>query len=104
MSGEKGGDGGSFEERLAAARRKQKLENAPPAPDSSGMGGNSLLGIGLRVGVELVSALVVAVAIGWWLDSYFHTKPFLLIVFVLLGGAAGLLNVWRLLGAGLKGR
>ncbi len=56
------------------------------------------MGIGLRVGVELVSALAVAVAIGWWLDNYFHTRPFLLMLFVLLGGAAGLLNVWRLLG------
>jgi ATP synthase protein I len=55
------------------------------------------MGIGLRVGVEMVSALVVAIAIGWWLDSFFHTRPFLLMLFVLLGGAAGLMNVWRLL-------
>ena len=54
------------------------------------------LGIGLRVGVELVSALVVAVAIGWWLDGWLHTRPFLLILFVLLGGAAGIANIWRL--------
>jgi ATP synthase protein I len=62
------------------------------------------MGIGLRVGVELVSALAVAVAIGWWLDSFFHTRPFLLMLFVLLGGAAGLLNVWRLLGPKSPGR
>jgi len=57
--------------------------------------GNAL-GMGLRVGVELVSALAVAVAIGWYLDGWLGTKPFLLMLFVVLGGAAGVANVWRL--------
>jgi ATP synthase protein I len=48
------------------------------------------------VGVEMVSALVVAIAIGFGLDWLFGTKPILIAVFVLLGGAAGILNVWRL--------
>ncbi len=55
----------------------------------------SPIGVGLRVGIELVSALVVAVAIGYGLDYLFGTKPILMAVFVLLGGAAGVLNVWR---------
>jgi len=55
----------------------------------------SPMGVGLRVGIELVSALVVAVAIGYGLDYLFGTKPILMAVFVLLGGAAGVLNVWR---------
>jgi ATP synthase protein I len=45
--------------------------------------------------VELVSALAVAVAIGWGLDRWLHTMPLFLVIFVLLGGAAGVLNVWR---------
>jgi ATP synthase protein I len=56
------------------------------------------MGIGLRAGVELVSALVVALAIGWALDRWLHTMPLFLIIFVLLGGAAGIVNVWRLIG------
>ena len=44
---------------------------------------------GLRVGVELVSALAVAVAIGWALDKWLHTLPLFLSLFVVLGGAAG---------------
>ena len=97
MSGKQGDDGGSFEDRLAVARRKQGLDAPPPEAGGPAKGGMSAMGIGLRVGVELVSALVVAIAIGWWLDSFFHTRPFLLMLFVLLGGAAGLMNVWRLL-------
>jgi len=37
----------------------------------------------------------VAVAIGWGLDHWLHTMPAFLCIFVLLGGAAGVLNVWR---------
>ena len=94
--------GHSFDDRLDAARRKQGL-NAPPTADAgTGPGGltgpqGSALSVGLRVGVELVSALVVAVAIGWYLDKWLNTKPFLLMLFVLLGGAAGVANVWRLM-------
>ena len=88
----------SFEERLKAARSRQGLDAPPPpsAGNSGDLGGMSPWGIGLRVGIELVSALVVAVAIGYGLDRWFGTKPILTAVFVLLGGAAGVLNVWRL--------
>ena len=101
MSEKQGGPGGSsgdnsFEERLRAARARQGLDQPPPDPGKQpGDLGPSPLGIGLRVGVELVSALVVAVAIGYWLDRWLHTSPAFLIVFVFLGGAAGVLNVWR---------
>jgi ATP synthase protein I len=92
----------SFEDRLHAARRRQGLA-APrrnEEPESRGVGlsasQGSALGMGMRVGVELVSALAVAVAIGWFLDEWLGTRPFLLILFFLLGGAAGVANVWRL--------
>jgi ATP synthase protein I len=100
MSEEPGDDrpSASFEERLKVARGRQGLDAPPPtsARNSGDIGGMSPWGIGLRVGIELVSALVVAVAIGYGLDRWFGTKPILTAVFVLLGGAAGVLNVWRL--------
>ncbi len=96
MSDEPGGDRPSFEERLKAARSRQGLETPtkPPGSEPGGLG-QSPLGIGLRVGIELVSALVVAVAIGYGLDRLLGTKPIFIAIFVLLGGAAGVLNVWR---------
>ena len=95
MSEEQGGGGSSFEERLRVARERQGLE-----PRQSVSGGKpaqepSALGIGLRVGLELVCALAVACAIGWGLDRLLGTRPIFLIAFVPLGGAAGVLNVWR---------
>lgn len=93
--GDSSKDGSSFEERLRAARGRQGLERAPgkeQGPDA----GLSPWGIGLRVGVELVSTLIVGLAIGWALDRWLHTRPVFLAIFVLIGGAAGVLNVWRL--------
>jgi len=88
-------NGGSFDERLRAARTKQ-ARNVPAASDDTA-GTASPMGIGVRVGVELVSALAVSVAIGWGLDWWLGTRPWLLGLFVLLGGAAGIANVWRLM-------
>jgi ATP synthase protein I len=87
----------SFEDRLKVARSKQGLDVPPkPALGDQGALGGSPWGIGARVGVELVSALVVAVAIGYGLDRIFHTTPILTAVFVPVGGAAGVANLWRL--------
>ncbi len=88
----------SFEERLRAARGRKGLDQPPSPRDGSKAGGlgQSPLGIGLRVGVEMASAMVVAVAIGWALDHWLHTAPLFIALFVLVGGAAGVLNVWRM--------
>lgn len=85
----------SFEERLRFARERQGLDPKTPATGERSGQEPSALGIGFRVAVELVSALVVACAIGWGLDRLFGTRPIFLILFVPLGGAAGILNVWR---------
>ena len=53
------------------------------------------LGWALRVGVEMVSALVVGVGIGLGLDWWLGTKPWFLVLFFLLGSAAAILNVYR---------
>ena len=96
MREEPGGPDGSFEERLKAARGRRALDgpSKPGGLDPDGVDG-SAMGIGLRVGIELVSALVVAVAIGYGLDWLFGTKPILTAVFVPVGGAAGVWNLWR---------
>jgi ATP synthase protein I len=98
----RGDEGKSFDARLRAARERQGLEPPSGATGRSRAGGlpTSALGIGVRVAIELVSALVLAVAIGWGLDRWLHTAPVFTAVFVLLGGAAGVLNVWRLMGPG----
>ena len=53
----------------------------------------SFMGSAFKLGTELVSAVAVGTIIGFILDSWFDTKPWLIIVFFFLGAAAGILNV-----------
>ena len=53
------------------------------------------MGSAFRLGTELVAAVVVGTIIGFILDSWFDTKPWLIIIFFFLGAAAGILNVIR---------
>ena len=55
----------------------------------------SFMGSAFRLGSELVAAVGVGTIIGFILDSWFDTKPWLIIIFFFLGAAAGMLNVIR---------
>ncbi len=77
--------------RLRAARERGMRKEG----EGVGGGTNAGLGLGLRIGVELISALGVGLAIGWGLDRWLGTKPWLMVVFFFLGAAAGILNVYR---------
>ena len=90
------GSGAAFDQRLSQARNRHGLDHRDDASDS--VSDTSALGLVLRVGVELVAASLVGLAIGWGLDFWLHTRPLFIVVFVLLGGAAGIVNVWRLVG------
>ncbi len=50
---------------------------------------------GMRMAAELVAAVIVGGIIGWGLDWLLGTKPWLFLVFFILGFAAGILNVLR---------
>ncbi len=82
-----------FEERLREARARKGLDK-PQAARGMPLSGN--WGIGFRAGVEVVSALVVGVFLGYVLDRWLGTWPWLFLVFFVLGGVAGVLNVYRL--------
>ena len=53
------------------------------------------MGSAFRLGTELVAAVVVGTIIGFILDNWFDTKPWLIIIFFFLGAVAGILNVIR---------
>src|SRR5262245_16033075 len=52
-------------------------------------------GQAFKIAAELVAGLLVGGFIGWFLDRQLGTKPWLLILFIILGFAAGMLNVIR---------
>lgn len=82
-------------ERLRAAREHRGADRQHEQSLSGEQPGMSGLGWALRVGVEMVSALVVGVGIGYGLDLWFGTKPWFLVIFFLLGSAAAIMNVYR---------
>ncbi len=47
----------------------------------------------LRYGTDFLAALLTGAAIGYGLDTFFQTKPWLIIVFSIFGFAAGLKNI-----------
>ena len=53
------------------------------------------MGQALRLATEMVAGVAVGGVIGWALDWLFGTKPILMLVFLILGGAAGIMNVMR---------
>jgi ATP synthase protein I len=53
------------------------------------------LSFAARVGTELVVATMVGVFLGYLLDRFFGTKPWLMVVGVVIGAIAGMRNVYR---------
>ena len=58
----------------------------------------SAIARGFRLSTELVAGVVVGAIIGWLIDRWLGISPWGLIVFLLLGFAAGVLNVMRAAG------
>ena len=76
--------------RLKIAKSKFKKNN-PSAKDNE----KSSFGKAFQLSTELVSAVLVATIIGFILDNWFDTKPWLIIIFFFIGVAAGIINVIR---------
>lgn len=81
-----------LEARLRKARGAEedaKRVGPDRSPASSG------LGLGFRISIEFVAGVAVGVGIGYALDRWLGTAPIMMVLFLLLGGAAGVLNAYR---------
>ena len=83
-------DNNDFKTRLKIAKSKNQKKYL-----SEGEKRGSFMGNAFKLGTELVAAVGVGTIIGFILDSWFGTKPWLIIIFFFLGAAAGMLNVFR---------
>ncbi len=81
--------------RLDRARRERERDAANAAAEGGPRVSQSALGLALRIGTELVVAIVVGTGIGWALDRWLGTRPWATVVFFFLGVGAGMVNVWR---------
>lgn len=74
-----------IDSRLAAIRRRRQVKPV-------GRGAAKWQGAELawRMVIDLTAGIAVGLAMGWGLDSLFGTMPLFMVVFVLLGFAAGI--------------
>ena len=76
-----------FDRRLEEARRRR----AATGPENR----QTAFGQAFRLSSEMVAGVLVGGFIGWTLDNWLGTSPWLLLVFFFLGVAAGILNAVR---------
>lgn len=77
------------EERLEELDQRIKSARAAQEPEPRVESAHSAAGHAWRMVLELVIGLVIGFGIGYGLDSLFGTLPIFLILFILLGFAAG---------------
>jgi len=76
-------------EASLATRRPDRLEGNDGAKATAGYGQ------ALKLSSEFIAGIVVGVGLGWFLDRVAGTSPWGLVVGLLLGFGAGVLNVLR---------
>jgi ATP synthase protein I len=80
----------ALEGKLATAQGRRGAP-APEEPEGRG----KAMGQALKLATEMVAGVAVGGFIGWALDRLFGTAPFLMVVFLILGASAGIMNVVR---------
>ena len=81
-----------LEARIARAQSERRVaEQAAQAPAKDMSGWNR----GMRLGSEFIAAILVGAGMGYLLDLWLKTSPWLLLVMLMVGFAAGVLNVIR---------
>ena len=81
-------------ERIEKARRAR--ESGRRVSDAGAdQSSKAAMGLGFRIGLELVVAVCVGVALGWACDRWLGTRPWGLLVFLFLGIGAGMTNIYR---------
>ena len=78
----------SFKTRLEIAKKKISNKNIGSKNEK-----NSNFGEAFKMSTELVAAVVVGTIIGFILDEWFGTKPWLILIFFFVGVIAGITNV-----------
>lgn len=82
--------------RLSKIEDDRKSKTAKADAESSDTASRaSAMAVGLRLSSEMVAAVFVGAVLGWGLDRVFSISPWGMIIFVLLGFVAGVMNVMR---------
>lgn len=99
--GKKAEDGDELGSRSRALDEALAARRPAPASDERGgppTGGAAGFGQAIKLSSEFIAGVAVGAGLGWLIDNLAGTSPWGLIVFLLVGFAAGVLNVLRSVG------
>lgn len=88
----------SLDIELKRVDAERKLENAKANAEPSRTSTVSGMTLAFRLGSEFVAGVLVGAGLGYGVDMYFDTAPLGMIVLILLGFGAGVLNMLRATG------
>lgn len=84
---------GDLASRIASAKRERDIEDnrasRAASPEMTGMAR------GMRIGTEFIAAILVGTGFGYLIDLGLGTSPWGLLIMFMVGFAAGILNVTR---------
>jgi ATP synthase protein I len=87
---------GSLDQRLSEIRDSRKIRTDQPGGEGGdGAARASAMARGFQLSSELIAGVIVGALLGWGFDRLLSTSPWGLIVFVLLGFVAGVVNLVR---------
>lgn len=77
-----------LQDKITVTRQKHRQ------PDER-RGNASMLGLAWRLTIEMLAGIGVGGFVGWWMDKWFGTEPIFMLVMLVLGMGAGLMNSVR---------
>ena len=83
--------------RIASAKRERDIEDNRAS--RNGPAEMSGMARGMRIGTEFIAAILVGAGIGYLIDLGLGTRPWGLLIMFMVGFAAGILNVTRVVAA-----
>lgn len=79
----------ALDKELAENSVSDKQKGQPAAPKQG-------MGMAMRMGTEMVVATLIGLGMGYYLDQWLETHPWMTLLFFLFGSAAGFRNMYRI--------
>ncbi|NTU77479.1 MAG: AtpZ/AtpI family protein [Alphaproteobacteria bacterium] len=82
-------------DQIRKAEEQAGIRQKPPEPEEEGTSRATMTAS--RIGVDFAVTVVVCIGLGWLIDAGLGTKPWGILIMLLLGFVTGATNVWRAL-------
>lgn len=86
-----------LEDVAARLKAMQSAAARSKASEREQEGSAQGVGVGFRIGIELVAGVLVGAGLGWFIDDKLGTKPTFMLALIAVGFAASVLSVIRIL-------